>query len=139
MGSPRLKGTALSFLIDDVDYWADASSVVLDGEDKDYELFGSPVIHSRRIRWWFDVEAIQSTARGSFWTLLSTRAGAYVPFGYAPHGNTVPDEDHPHFTGVLVLPEAPPLLGGEAGRTVEQRFTTRLHIAQGPYRVTTTE
>lgn len=139
MGSPRLKGTGLSLLIDDADYWADVTSVVLDGKDEELgPRMCSTVPEILRTQWWFDVEAVQSTARGSLWHLLETRAGAYLPFGYAPHGNPVADEDRPHYTGVLYLPNTTPRLGGEAGRTVEQTFTTRLHIAQGPYRVTTT-
>lgn len=136
MSSPRLKGTTLSMLVDGIDYWADAVSVVMDGENLE-----NPGICGRvdtyRLRDWFDVEAVQSTAAGSFWTFLYEHQGQDVPFAYAPHGNPVPTADEPHFTGILTVPP-PPRLGGAAGATVEQVFSTRLHIVSGPLRVTTT-
>lgn len=136
MGSPRVKGTTLSMLVDGVDYWADVTSVVLDGEDRTFDLFDGTV-QSVRIRSWFDVEAAQSTATGSFWTFLYLHQGQDVPFAYAPHGNPEPTVDEPHFTGILTVP-GPPRLGGAAGRRVEQSFITRLYINQGPLRVTET-
>lgn len=136
MGSPRLKGTTLSMLVDGIDRWADCTSVVLDGLDR--EVFGiCGVARVLRERWWLDVEAVQSTHRDSLWTFLYEHHDQQVPFAYAPHGNAVPTGDEPHFTGILTVP-APPRLGGRAGRTVEQTFTTRLHIIGEPVRVTTT-
>lgn len=136
MSSPRIKGTTLSMLVDGVDQWADVTSCVLDGDD--VEVTELPhTTRVKRLRSWFDVEAIQSTAAGSFWTFLYEHQGQDVPFAYAPHGNPLPTEDEPHFTGILTVPP-PSRLGGAAGTAVEQTFTTRLHIAQGPLRVTTT-
>ena len=137
MGSTRLKGNALSFLVDGIDYWADATRVELGGEEIERKHIDGRV-ETYRERSWFDVDAVQSTDPDSFWTFLWEHPGAYLPFGYAPHGNSVATVAQPHFTGVLILPDSPPVLGGAAGRTVEQTFTTRLHIAQGPHRVTTT-
>ncbi len=136
MGSPRVKGNALSFLLDEADYWADAVSVVMDGEDEPVRILMAPDA-SQRIAWWFDVEAVQSTAAASFWTFLYEHEGQAIPFAYAPHGNPLPTPDEPHFTGVLTVPP-PPRLGGAAGVDVEQTFTTRLPIVSGPLRVTTT-
>ncbi|MGC5584150.1 hypothetical protein [Ornithinimicrobium sp. W1665] len=137
MGSPRIKGDRLSFHVDGVDHWADATSVVMDGEDLEV-----PDMHGEvkliRLRSWFDVEAVQSTAAASLWTFCWEHQGQTVPFAYAPHGNPLPTEDQPHFTGVLTVPLAP-RLGGSAGRTTEQTFESRFHIVQGPLRVTTTE
>lgn len=136
MGSPRVKGNALSMLVDGVDRWVDCTSVVMDGED----LTIGPNLHGTvravRVRDWFEVEAVQSTAASSFWTFLYEHQGQDVPFAYAPHGNAVATTDEPHFTGILTVP-GPPRLGGEAGRKVDQVFTVRLHIIQGPLRVTT--
>lgn len=136
MGSTRLKGDALSMLIDGKDYWADATSVVMDCDRLEVPLFegGMEIIP---MGWWFDVTAVQSTGEGSFWLFLWEHQGETVPFAYAPHGNEVPTVDEPHFTGILNV-SSPAALGGAAGRRVEQVFTTRLHIVQGPYRVTTT-
>lgn len=136
MGSPRVKGTTLSMLVDGIDYWADATSVVLDHEYRETQVLCGPP-DARIVRSWFDVEAVQSTAAGSLWTFLYEHQGQHVPYGYAPHGNPVPTADEPHFTGVLLVPPPAPL-GGRAGRNVSQTFTTRLHIVSGPLRVTTT-
>lgn len=137
MGSPRLKGTALKMVVDGVDHWADCISVVMDGEDVED---GQEVPY--RAAWWFDVTAVQSTHRDSFWTFLWENRGqrglpAQVPFVYAPNGNAEPTPDLPHFVGTVGIPGPPPL-GGEAGKDVEQVFVTRLPITQGPVRVTET-
>lgn len=136
MGSTRVKGNTLSMLVDGTDYWADATSVVMDNEPIPFQPFGgAPTTIAGHFH--FDVTAVQSTDPDSFWTFLWDHQGEHVPFGYAPHGNEEPTEGKPHFTGVLVVP-APPALGGDAGVKVEQTFTTRLPIASGPLRVTTT-
>ena len=137
MGSPRLRGTALKMEVDGVDHWADVISCVMDGEDVEdgYEV-------PTRESWWFDITAVQSTHRDSFWTFLWENRGergipSKVPFTYAPNGNSEPTQDEPHFTGMVGIPGPPPL-GGEAGKDVEQTFVTRLPITQGPVRVTGT-
>lgn len=136
MSSTRIRGTTLSMLVDGIDYWADAISVVLDGENEERPLLNGG-ISTIRLRDWFDVEAVQSTAAGSLWTFLYEHQGEDVPYAYAPHGNPLPTLDEPHFTGILTVPP-PPRLGGAAGRSVEQTFATRLPIVSGPLRVTTT-
>lgn len=135
MGSTRIKGTALSMRVDGVDYWADVTSCVMDGEIESVRVMMAPDIEGHTA-WWFDVEAAQSTDPDSFWTFLFDHQGESVPFAYAPHGNATPTGAQPHFTGILTVPP-PARLGGSAGPRVEQIFETRLHIAQGPYRVTT--
>lgn len=138
MSSPRLKGVALSMRVDGTDHWADVTSIVMDGEDFEYRRDdgrGITGVESLRVAWWFDVEAIQSTHPESFWSFLYQHCGRPVPFDYAPHGNyDEPTDTEPHFTGILNVP-GPPALGGEAGRDVEQTFSTRLHIVGDPLRV----
>ncbi|MBB1482495.1 hypothetical protein H5392_01310 [Tessaracoccus sp. MC1865] len=134
MGSVRLKGTGLSLLVDGVDYWADATSVIMIPEaDENDRRYNDPRLNS----WWFEVEAVQSTDPGSFWSFLWDNRDKSVPFAYAPHGNPYASPEMPHFTGIVEVPGPAPL-GGAAGRSVEHVFTTRLRIVQGPYRVTTT-
>lgn len=136
MGSPRIKGNTLSLLVDGIDYWTDATSVTMDSQTTEFQLLCGRT-ETLRLRSWLDVDAIQSTADGSLWRLLWENQGRDVPFAYAPHGNAIPSTDHPHFTGILTLPASRPSLGGAAGHDTEQTFTVRLHIAQGPLRVTT--
>lgn len=136
MSSPRVKGNALSLLVDGIDYWTDASRVKLDGQTMELPLMCGGT-QTLQLRSWFDVEAVQSTAIGSLWRLILDNPNRDVPFGYAPHGNAVPTEDEPHFTGILTLPGGRPALGGAAGIRTEQTFSVRLHIVQGPLRVTT--
>lgn len=135
MGSTRIRGNALSMRLDGTDFWADTTSCVMDSELKEYPLLNGSTT-TVVVASWFDVEAVQSTDPDSFWTFLFDHQGESVPFAYAPHGNATPTAAQPHFTGILTVPP-PPRLGGPAGRRTQQSFATRLHIAQGPHRVTT--
>lgn len=135
MGSRRLRGNTLSLLIEGVDYWADATSVVMDSATVEIPSFCGPPKTST-LGSWLDVEAVQSTAPGSLWRLLWDNQGRHVPFAYIPHGNAIATPEQPHFTGILALPDSRPALGGAAGAKTFT-FTVRLYIAQGPLRVTT--
>lgn len=135
-GSTRIRGNALALLVDGINYWADATSVILDGENMTVPatLCGPP--QSVRLYSWFDIEAIQSTDEDSLWTFLLERQGEEFPFVYAPHGNETPETGKPVWTGTLATPDAPPTLGGQASRSRHhaQVFTTRLYIINGPHR-----
>lgn len=117
-GSKRIKGVALTLEFgespaqyecdvtecritneesdDDVTTFCD----VADGSARDFKLAGT---------------AIQSTDEDSLWSYVWDNVGEKVQFTYAPHGNSDPSEDEPHFTGTVVIGEAPEI-GGEAGR-----------------------
>lgn len=139
-GSTRIEGRQLLLEVTPpeasgpVNYWADATRVLLDNEAEFQPALGAGG-EFYNVEWFIDVEAIQSTDPGSFWTFLFMHTNEEVPFVYAPHGNPEPTEDQPHFTGVLVVPN-PPALGGEAGEDVTYKFESKLPIIDGPHRVT---
>lgn len=138
MGSPRMKGNALSMLVGDppTNYWADLTKCAMENDFQSSTTIDG--IHQSipgPDGYWFEVEAIQSTDPDSFWTFVWEHPDAMLPFAYAPHGNAEPTPSQPHFTGILQLP-GPPRLGGEASEDITYVFEARLPIIQGPLRVT---
>lgn len=135
MSSTRIKGNrlALTFGSPGTDYWADATSVVLDNEEDDSGVttFEDAASDDTGRKWFFTVGAIQSTATGSFWRYLWESTGDVVPYTYAPHGNEDPSEDQPHFIGTCKIGPKPSV-GGEASRTDEFTFEVRLDVETGP-------
>lgn len=127
-GSTRIKGSALALSIGGVDYWADATSVLLDNEEasSDVTTFADAAAGGARLEY-FTIGAIQSTATDSFWSFVRENVGAEVPFRYAVHGNAVATADQPHVLGTVKILTAPPL-GGEAGATTEYTFETRFDV-----------
>ncbi|MFD1505260.1 hypothetical protein FE374_09375 [Georgenia yuyongxinii] len=136
MGSTRIKGNklALKFGSPAEDFWADATSVVLENE----ETSGDGVITFENAaqvddsrQWFFTLSAIQSTAATSFWRYLWDNTGETVAFTYAPHGNADPTDSEPHFIGTCKIGPKPSV-GGEASATGEYTFETRLDVVTGP-------
>lgn len=135
MGSTRIKGNklALQFGSPGTDYWADATSVVLENEegDEDTLTFEDASSEDSSRQWYFTISAIQSTATGSFWRYLWENTGEVVPFTYAPHGNEVASAAEPHFIGTCKVGPKPSV-GGEASRTGSYTFEVRLDVETGP-------
>ncbi|MGC5584151.1 hypothetical protein [Ornithinimicrobium sp. W1665] len=136
MGSTRIRGNklALTFGTPGTDYWADATSVVLENEEKDSDVvtFEDAAGESGTDRqWFFTISAVQSTATGSFWRYLWESTGEVVPFTYAPHGNETATAEQPHFLGTCKVGPKPSV-GGEASRTSEFTFEVRLDVETGP-------
>lgn len=133
--STRIKGNALALKFGSpaVDYWADATSVVLENEEKksDVTTFEDAASSDGLVQWFFTLAAIQSTATGSFWRYLWANTGATVAYTYAPHGNVSPSATQPHFTGTCKI-GAKPSIGGEASATGEYTFESRLDVVTGP-------
>lgn len=134
-GAPRIKGTGLLFVIDDVDYWADCSEVRLFQDEEAYRHWNSQVSGNYG-KWMFEVSAIQSTHPDSLWRFLWEHEFQTAEFVYAPHGNTEPSDEKPFFTGTVEVPSAPEL-GGSAGEATEHEFTVQMELASKPELVTT--
>lgn len=132
--STRIKGRALSLKLGATDYWADATSVILDSEDPNVVTFYDASTAGRQ--YFFTVDAIQSTAASSFWSHVWANAGDdNVAFTYAPHGNATATADEPHFTGTLRIGQKP-TIGGAAGVNNTYSFSTRFEINGEPTLVT---
>lgn len=134
MGSTRIKGTALALQLGTpaVDYWADATSVVLDNEeaDQDTVTFEDAAAGGGR-QYFLQITALQSTATGSFWRMVWDQAGEEVPFTYAPHGNETATAAQPHFLGTCKI-AAKPRIGGDAGTSNTYTFEIRLDVIGEP-------
>jgi hypothetical protein len=132
--STRIKGRALSLKLGATDYWADATNVVLDSEDPAVLTFYDASTAGRQ--YFFTIDAIQSTATGSFWSHVWANAGDdNVSFTYAPHGNATASATEPHFTGTLRIGQKPSI-GGTAGVNSTFTFSTRFEINGEPALVT---
>lgn len=128
MGSTRIYGRKIAFQLDAEDYWADATSVVLDREDADSDVVTFEDAASGNTQQEFlQITAIQSTDPTSLWRKIWDESGQEVPFTFAPHGNETPTAAQPHFVGTCTVP-ARPALGGEAGRTTVQTFEARFDL-----------
>jgi hypothetical protein len=134
--STRIKGTGLKLVIDGVDYYADATSVVLDNEDAAANVvtFADAAAGGSRT-FFFTITAIQSTDTSSFWRALWANTGDIVEYTYAPHGNASPSSSQPHFEGTVKIP-AKPSIGGAAGMDVEYTFDVRMDCQETPSLVT---
>jgi hypothetical protein len=132
--STRIKGRALSLKLGSTDYWADATSVMLDSEDPDVLTFFDASEAGRK--YFFTIDAIQSTDASSFWSHVWANSGDdNVAFIYAPHGNATASASQPHFTGTLRIGNKPSI-GGAAGVNTTFTFTTRFDINGEPTLVT---
>lgn len=131
MGSSRIRGKQLMLTLGTpgTDYWADATSVVLDNEeaDQDTVTFEDAAEDGGPRQEFLQITAIQSTDADSLWSYVWDHTGEDVPFVYAPHGNETPTASQPHFTGTCTI-GARPSIGGEAGRTNTYTFETRWDV-----------
>lgn len=116
MSSTRITGSALSLVLDDVDYWADVTSAQLSSVEN-----GPPIetfhgeVHDFSRKYLLEGTAIQSLQSSSFWRFAWANSGRVIDFRYSPLGNHEPLEDSPHFIGkVRVGPY--PAIGGDAGK-----------------------
>lgn len=126
--STRIKGAQLALTIGGTDYWADATSVVLDSEDAGAATTFEDASLGGARRYFFTVSAIQSLDAGSFWTYVWENTGEIVEYTYSP-------DDVNSFTGTVRI-GAKPAIGGDAGVNNEYTFTTRFDCQETPTLVT---
>lgn len=134
--STRIKGNALKLEFGSgpgEDFWADATSVVLENEEKDSDVitFYDAANPGEERQWFFTLSAIQSTEDGSLWRYLWDNVGEEVAFTYAPHGNETASDAQPHFLGTVKIKEKPQV-GGEAAEDGTYTFEIRLDVTSGP-------
>ena len=130
--STRIKGSALALTFGGTDYWADATSVVLENEEaaSGITTFEDASLGGGRT-FFFTISAVQSTATASFWRYLWANTGEVVAYKYAVHGNATASADQPHMIGtVKVGPK--PALGGDATEKRENIITINLNIKEKP-------
>lgn len=134
--STRIKGKALLLELGTpaVDHKCDVNSWELKpGEaDSDTPTFCNP---DGETPWVLSGTAIQSTDTESLWSYVWDHAGQVVAFTAAPHGNEVPTESQPHFTGMVKI-GSKPSIGGEAGSSNTFTFEWEWTLEGEPTKVT---
>lgn len=133
MGSARIKGRQLMLTIDGTDQWADMTAVTIENEEAEADTvtFEDAATAGGARQYFLNITAVQSTETASFWRMAWDSTGTEVPFVYAPHGNELPSEAQPHFTGTCKV-GPPPVIGGEAGRASTYTFETRMDCTAKP-------
>ena len=130
----RIKGKALVFKLETVDYSADITDIVLESEEADSGVvtFGDAAAGGAT-DWFFRGTAVAGTDTG-FWKYLWSDSGTVnVAYVYAPNGNTTPTTDKPHYTGTVSLGRKPSI-GGAADE--EWTFDFEIKCDQTPTEVT---
>lgn len=127
----RIRGNKLSLKIGSpaVDYMTNATSVVLSNEEANAAVvtFEDAAGDGGR-QYFLNITAVQSTDADSLWTFIWDNTGEEVAFTYAPHANTTPTADEPHFSGIVRIgPRGD--IGGDAVRNGGgYTFTTRWDV-----------
>ncbi|OZD30816.1 hypothetical protein CH252_40605 [Rhodococcus sp. 06-1477-1B] len=129
MTRTRIKGADLALSIGGVDYFADATSVVLDNEEASSDVVTfADAKAGGTAQEFFTVSAVQSTDPDSFWSYVWANRGKVVAFRYAPHGNAVATADQPHVIGQAKVGKRPTLGGEAAANGGGYTFETRLDV-----------
>ena len=130
--STRIKGNALALTFGGTDYWADATSVLMENEETNTGVTTfEDASNSGGRTYYFTISAIQSTSPTSFWRYLWENTGAVVAYKYAVHGNATASDTEPHLTGTVKIGPKPSL-GGDASVNGEYTFTVRLDTQEEP-------
>lgn len=130
--STRIKGNALALTFGGTDYWADATSVLLENEETNTGVTTfEDASNSGGRTYFFTISAIQSTDPSSFWRYLWENTGEVVAYKYAVHGNATATDAEPHLTGTVKIGPKPSL-GGDASVNGEYTFTVRLDTQEEP-------
>ena len=130
--STRIKGNALALTFGGTDYWADATSVLMENEETNTGVTTfEDASNSGGRTYFFTISAIQSTDPSSFWRYLWENTGEVVAYKYAVHGNATATDAEPHLTGTVKIGPKPSL-GGDASVNGEYTFTVRLDTQEEP-------
>ena len=106
--SARIKAQNIIFKIDGTDYECDANMIELSLGDApgDVQTFCETRVGGE---WALQIDGITSGTSTSLYRILWDNFGTEVPFVIAPNGNTTPVANAPHYEGVAILNELPPL------------------------------
>jgi hypothetical protein len=106
--STRIKASNIIFKIGGVDYACDANMVelTLDDAPGDVQTFCEVRVGGQ---WSLQLDGITSGDSDSLYRILWDNFGTEVAFVVAPNGNAVESANEPHYTGVVVFDQLPPL------------------------------
>ena len=106
--STRIKAQNIIFKIGATDYACDANMIELTLGDApgDVQTFCETRVGGE---WALQLDGITSGDAGSLYRVLWDNFGTEVAFTIAPNGNASPSASEPHYEGVAIFNELPPL------------------------------
>lgn len=127
--STRIKAQNIIFKIGTTDYACDANmvSLTLDDAPGDVQTFCETRVGGQ---WNLDLEGITSGDSTSLYRVLWDNFGTEVAFTIAPNGNAVASSSEPHYEGVAVFNQLPPLTLTSNETT---KFTVTLEVKNVPH------
>jgi hypothetical protein len=127
--STRIKAQNIIFEIDGEDYACDANMVelTLDDAPGDVQTFCETRVGGQ---WALQLDGITSGDATSLYRILWDNFGTEVEFLIAPNGNSVPSSNEPHYVGVAVFNQLPPLslMSNETAK-----FSVTLEVKNTPH------
>jgi len=112
-----------SIKLEGVERWTELTSYGIKTEEGDRLHLTDPL--GEQVEW-LEGEAYQSTQSGSLWRFAREHSGEIVSFRVAPHGNTSPTEDAPHYVGRVTVGPRPDLGGDTSERHFLFSFSWRV-------------
>lgn len=127
--STRIKATNIKFKIGATDYACDANMVelTLDDAPGDVQTFCEVRVGGQ---WSLQLDGITSGEDTSLYRILWDNFGSEVAFSIAPNGNTTPTADSPHYEGVVIFDQLPPL---SLTSNEIAKFSVTLSVKQTPH------
>lgn len=106
--STRIKASNIVFKIGTTDYACDANMVelTLDDAPGDVQTFCETRVGGQ---WALQLDGITSGEDTSLYRILWDNFGSEVAFTIAPNGNATASADQPHYEGIVVFDQLPPL------------------------------
>ena len=127
--STRIKAQNIIFKIGSTDYACDANMVelTLDDAPGDVQTFCETRVGGQ---WALQLDGIMSGDAGSLYRVLWDNFGTEVAFTVAPNGNATATSSEPHYEGVAVFNQLPPLslMSNETAK-----FSVTLEVKNTPH------
>lgn len=127
--STRIKAQNIIFKIGTTDYACDANMVelTLDDAPGDVQTFCETRVGGQ---WALQLDGIMSGDAGSLYRVLWDNFGTEVAFTVAPNGNSTATSSQPHYEGVAVFNQLPPLslMSNETAK-----FSVTLEVKNTPH------
>jgi hypothetical protein len=127
--STRIKAQNIIFKIGATDYACDANMVelTLDDAPGDVQTFCETRVGGQ---WALQLDGIMSGDAGSLYRVLWDNFGTEVAFTVAPNGNATATSSEPHYEGVAVFNQLPPLslMSNETAK-----FSVTLEVKNTPH------
>ena len=127
--STRIKATNIKFKIGATDFACDANMVelTLDDAPGDVQTFCEVRTGGQ---WSLQLDGITSGEDTSLYRILWDNFGTEVAFSIAPNGNATASADQPHYEGIVIFDQLPPL---SLTSNEIAKFSVTLSVKQTPH------